>query len=222
MSDYDQIYEPSDDSFLFCDTLLSEKQFIMQMYCNNQFNQETVKSAIQPILALEVGCGSGCIITYLSMLLRENRIPYFSFGTDINPHAATATAKTAVQNEVHVEVVLTNLVASFNHSLSYLSHSVDVLLFNPPYVPTPSEEILGNGIEASWAGGIDGREVIDKFLPCINDMLSPRGACYMILVEENKPTEIASILATYGLQCKIVTKKQARNECLMVMKIMKK
>ena len=26
----------------------------------------------------------------------------------------------------------------------------------------------GNGVEVSWAGGIDGREVIDKFLPLIH------------------------------------------------------
>lgn len=44
---------------------------------------------------------------------------------------------------------------------------IDVLIFNPPYVPTDSEEIHGNGIEVSWAGGIDGREVIDLFLPKI-------------------------------------------------------
>lgn len=44
---------------------------------------------------------------------------------------------------------------------------MDVILFNPPYVPTPDEEISGCGIEASWAGGTDGRVIIDRSLPVI-------------------------------------------------------
>lgn len=40
--------------------------------------------------------------------------------------------------QVQVDVVLTSLVTAVHEGLH---HKVDILLFNPPYVPTPSEEI---------------------------------------------------------------------------------
>ena len=104
--------------------------------------------------------------------------------------------------------------------------AVDVLLFNPPYVPTPSEEVVHpsqdgcrgyvahsqtggatvfdsictddsirspylptTDITAAWAGGLRGREVIDRFIPTIEPLLSVTGLCYMVLVKENQPEE---------------------------------
>ena len=48
-----------------------------------------------------------------------------------------------------------------------LREKVDILIFNPPYVPTPADEVGSKGIEAAWAGGEDGRVVIDRFLPLL-------------------------------------------------------
>lgn len=63
-----------------------------------------------------------------------------------------------------IEPIQTSLVNGF---LPRLEGLVDVLCFNPPYVVTTPEEVGSHGIEASWAGGIDGRQVIDEFLPFV-------------------------------------------------------
>jgi methylase of polypeptide subunit release factors len=38
-------------------------------------------------------------------------------------------------------------------------------VFNPPYVPTPDDEIHQPGVATAWAGGFKGRRVIDRVLP---------------------------------------------------------
>ena len=55
--------------------------------------------------------------------------------------------------------------------ITRLSGKVDVIVFNPPYVPTWDEEVedaqLARGIEGSWAGGKDGMQVTDQLLPVV-------------------------------------------------------
>lgn len=52
--------------------------------------------------------------------------------------------------------------------LPRLSQNIDLLLFNPPYVPTYNEEMLdaqnGADIQGAWAGGKDGMHVTDTLL----------------------------------------------------------
>ena len=61
------------------------------------------------------------------------------------------------------------LIASLAHPLSSrLGQAVDILVFNPPYVPTSDDEAgaaqHGAGIAGSWAGGADGMQVTDTLL----------------------------------------------------------
>lgn len=135
---------------------------------------------------------------------------------DINEDAAAATATTAAANGAMVEVVRGDKWSALRPSLF---GCVDVLVFNPPYVPTPDEEVGGTGVEAAWAGGTAGRIVIDAVLPTLQDLLSPTGVMYMIAVLENKPADIARILAEAGFVTKVALARRAFNEALFVLKV---
>ena len=83
------------------------------------------------------------------------------------------------------ELIRTDLCQGIVHGLR---QQVDLLLFNPPYVPTPDEEMgLGDVLAAAWAGGWKGRRVVDRFLPLVPQLLSPQGQLFLIAVRENEP-----------------------------------
>ncbi|KAJ3017115.1 UNVERIFIED_CONTAM: HemK methyltransferase member 2 [Siphonaria sp. JEL0065] len=195
--DYDNVYEPCEDTFLLLDAL-EEDTVLLQ--------------SLQPTICLEVGSGSGCVTTFLGFLWPQ---AYF-LASDINPHAATATYKTGFHNGVPIDPVLSNFTSGFG---SRLHHSVDVLIFNPPYVVTPSEEVGSSGIEAAWAGGVDGREVLDQFIPKIEGLLSEKGLFYLVTVKENRPLEIMQHMKdVYGLFSKVVLSRRAGIEGLSIIR----
>ena len=161
------------------------------------------------------------------------------FATDINPDALVCCASTwgkhgftgesqfQIKNYDGLDVihcgdsfsaVQCDLVGPLQLALT---GSVDLLLFNPPYVLTPSDEIGKGDIASAWAGGVDGREVIDRLLPKVFDLLAPGGTFMLILLEQNKPKEVAAILTQYGLRCEIVATKSADEERLHVLRARK-
>ncbi|KAG5458839.1 MAG: hypothetical protein BJ554DRAFT_863 [Olpidium bornovanus] len=132
-------------------------------FAQNQRNDQSVVST---------SSGTGCVTVFLAKLLAPLS-PLF-LCTDVSPSACKATAATAGQNEVElVEAVNTWFVDGLARRIE---KSVDVLIFNPPYVVTPSDEVYtrrdvgkrGAAIEAAWAGGSDGREVIDMMLDIVD------------------------------------------------------
>ena len=99
--------------------------------------------------------------------------------------------------------------------------SVDVLVFNPPYVPTSEEEleeaVAARDISAAWAGGTRGRRVLDRLLPEIGTALAPKGLFYLLGVAENAVDEIAALLKEHaGLEGALVGERRAQNERLWV------
>ncbi|MFD7288798.1 HemK2/MTQ2 family protein methyltransferase [Streptomyces sp. NPDC059863] len=56
----------------------------------------------------------------------------------------------------------------------------DVVVSNPPYVPTPSAGLLRSGSARAWNGGHDGRALVDQVCACAANVLRPQGVLLMV------------------------------------------
>ncbi|EDO39754.1 predicted protein [Nematostella vectensis] len=195
--DFELVYEPAEDSFLMMDALEKDAQLLHE---------------ISPSVCVEVGSGSGVLITFLASITGPHSL---YIATDINAKAALCTTRTAKQNGCTVSAVVTDLLSSM---YSRLKGKIDVLLFNPPYVATPTDEVASEGIQASWAGGINGRQVTDRLLPVVSSLLSPKGCFYLVAVAENKPDDIICFLEKYGLHGETVLQRKAGCERLSILR----
>lgn len=239
---YSQVYEPAEDSFLLLDTLSSTSEIA--------FLHHRFAAPHNPVpLVVEVGTGSGVVIGFVN----AQAIPIFgspilSAGVDVNRFACTATEatvkKAVTENpDTHGQF----LGALTGDLLSPLgAGQVDVLIFNPPYVPTeelpPQDERLSGGeagegalgasarferdsylLSLSYAGGKDGMEITDRLIAALPEALSARGCAYILLCAGNKPEQVKARIKDFGPQWRVLTVgesgKQAGWEKLQIIRI---
>ena len=223
--DSSAIYEPAEDSYLFLDTLssLDEVAFLKSHF------PATIAS---PVL-LEVGTGSGVVLAFLTAHAPciLGRTDVISFGIDINPQACLGSAETvrmAISEQGGEEARwVGNSCADLGACIK--DGTVDVLIFNPPYVPTeevPCNYTDGSNnslLELAWAGGKDGMEVTDRLLADLGRLLSERGVAYVLLCAQNLPEEVKRQLREEGWKAEIVGRsgKVAGWEKLVIVRIWK-
>ena len=200
---YARVYEPAEDSFLLLDTLSapSETTFLSQRF---------PPSTPAP-LALEIGPGSGVVLAFLTAHARTlfSRRDILTLGIDVNRFACRATGETvrrAVSDDGTQDGHGYFLGAAVQGDLTSAMRpgAVDVLVFNPPYVPTDEVPIIRGQTEEekttyeedsrllalSYAGGRDGMEITERLIGELPGVLSARGCAYLLLCAGNKPEEV--------------------------------
>ncbi|KDP23870.1 hypothetical protein JCGZ_27139 [Jatropha curcas] len=200
VSSHPEVYEPCDDSFALVDALLADRTKLLEH---------------NPRICMEVGCGSGYVITSLALMLGHQIPGVYYIATDLNPHAVRVTYETLEAHNVHAELIVTDIASGLEKRLEGM---VDVMVVNPPYVPTPEDEVGCEGIASAWAGGENGRKVIDRILPIADKLLSDRGWLYMVTLTENDPSQICRQMRMKGYASRIVVQRSTEEESLQIIK----
>ena len=245
--DTSRIYDPAEDSFLLIDTLSADTE------CS--FLQARFSAPCPPPLVLEVGTGSGVVLAFITQFAEYifGSPDIMAMGLDLNEYACKASLETIDQacktvSQSHHAVLLCMMQCDLASACR--PGVVDVLVFNPPYVPTPNIPLQNkpNGVkvqgpvdklsgpadfennsrllELSYAGGKDGMEVTARLLEQVPVLLSSRGVAYILLCEGNKPEEVKDFIQAWGTKWAVETVsrsgKQAGWEKLQVVRIWRK
>lgn len=118
---------------------------------------------------LEIGTGSGLVSMYASLLTDDVT------ATDINYNALELAEKNFRLNNI------TTIKLEFGDLFEPVKNKkFDVILFNTPYLPTDSDDIINDDLNYAFDGGLNGRKVIDKFINEAPNHLNDKGIIQMI------------------------------------------
>lgn len=118
---------------------------------------------------LEIGTGSGLVSMYASLLSDDVT------ATDINYNALELAEKNFKLNNINtIRLEFGDLFEPVKNE------KFDVILFNTPYLPTDSDDIINDDLNYAFDGGLDGRKVIDRFINQVSNHLNDKGIVQII------------------------------------------
>ncbi len=165
-----------------------------------------LKEAKAGMRILEIGTDSGFVSAVLLANLKEIRL----VATEINPHAARCAKINGV------EVIRTDLFKALKSRRP--ETRFDLILFNPPYLPTSREEKVPGWLNYAFDGGTSGRETLDRFLDEVRDYLKPGGEILVLISSITGLDPVKEKMEKLGFAADVVARKKVSFEELMVVR----
>jgi release factor glutamine methyltransferase len=134
---------------------------------------------------LDVGAGCGL----LGILAAKKASSVLA--VDLNPYAIRCAKENAKLNGVHSKMgfIQASLFSALNPNVKF-----DLILFNAPYLPSEEGE-AESWIGRAWAGGTNGREVVDRFIREVPTYLNPNGR---VLLMQSTLTGVEETIRAFG------------------------
>jgi release factor glutamine methyltransferase len=110
-----------------------------------------------------VDMGTGAVAAMAQIVAKRTRRRVIA--VDVNPTLAASAEASVRQNAADVRVVCSDLFSSVDEPF-------DLVLFNPPYVPTREGQRRGLSPlrQSQWDGGHDGTAVLDRFIAAFRSL----------------------------------------------------
>jgi len=180
----------------------SDDSFLLMKYSKN------LKGSV-----LDVGCGSGIQSLANAKSNPKNTVT----GVDINPKAVECSRYNAKLNGIeNSEFFESDLFENVP------GKSFDSIVFNPPYLPTSTDEKLRGRINDAFDGGRDGRLVIDRFLMHFDRRLSLEGKLLLLQSSLNDLEKTEEMLGRKGFGVKRIDESSFFFEKLYVIEAKRK
>jgi release factor glutamine methyltransferase len=151
---------------------------------------------------LDVGTGTG----YVGARVQETTDTRV-VGVDLNPHACKrAHAK-------DLDVVRGDLMDPFGPD------SFDVVVFNPPYLPTDPGSEPSDWLAVALSGGESGRTVIERFLGGLDRVLVSGGVAFLLVSTHAGVEKVATHADRHGFHAVTLAEVSFPGETLAVLKL---
>ncbi|KAH8738972.1 HemK family methylase [Cryptosporidium ryanae] len=244
--DWERVYEPSEDTFLVEDALELDKKSIIEsnpnLICELGCGSGYLTSCLISIIKSDKNANKKMPLSYMI----DVNIKALELSERLLKHN---------HPEVSAEFIQMSLFSSFktNNPNNYF---FNIVIFNPPYVPSTNQDLINAnasiGIDCSWSGGTDGLFYISYFIfgdprlvssndqaalndvianypvptPCVIDILLPKGICYLLLEERNKPKCVLECIRKdqryLNWDINVILERKVRFEHLYIVKFFRK
>ncbi|HII53672.1 methyltransferase [Candidatus Micrarchaeota archaeon CG08_land_8_20_14_0_20_49_17] len=179
----DCVYKPADDSELLAGEAVN---------CVKENNCKAI---------LDMGTGSGIIALTCAKANPKAKV----IGVDINSTAVDCAKNNAELNLVkNCEFFVSDL---FSGKKVFKNKKFDLIMFNPPYLPTSNDEKIKGNLNFAFDGGASGREIIDRFLKEFDKYLAPGGILLMVDSSLDGTGKTINRLKKKGFNVEIIASK---------------
>ena len=153
--------------------------------------------------------GTGCGLIALECACHGAKVVC----TDINPYAIEFVKKNYLINKSilkgTVEVRCGDLFSVLKSDERF-----DIAIFNPPYLPTCSEERIGGTgwFDAATDGGVDGLFLTKRFIEEVGKYLSKQGRAYFVFSSLSDRKKLEAYLSNVELKSKVILSRFFNDE----------